>query len=75
MTQLIEALGFSHGALDVQSPHVLPVLLQKRHEEVDSQVNVVHKLIFCHLNVSDGNSQTEHLKQKVNTFKNMYLTE
>lgn len=58
---LVEALGFSHGALDVEGTHVLPVLFEQWHQEVDGQVDVVHQLIFCHLDVSDGHGQTEHL--------------
>lgn len=61
---LIETLGFAHGALDVERAYVLPVLLQQRHQEVDSQVDVVHQLIFCHLHVSNSHSQTEHLQQE-----------
>lgn len=60
---LVEALGFAHGALDVEGTHVLPVLLQQRHQEVDSQVDVVHKLVFCHLHMSYGHSQTQHLQR------------
>lgn len=58
---LVEALGFPHGALDVQSSHILPVLLQQGHQEVDGQVDVVDELILCHLHVTDSHSQTEHL--------------
>lgn len=58
---LVEALGFPHGALDVQSAHVLPVLLQQGHQEVDGQVDVVDELILCHLHVPHSHSQTEHL--------------
>lgn len=63
LESLIETLGFAHGALDVEGAYVLPVLLQQRHQEVDSQVDVVHKLILCHLHVANGHSQTEHLQQ------------
>ena len=59
---LVEALGFAHGALDVQGTHVLPILLQKRHQEVDSQVNIVDQLILCHLHMAHSNSQTKHLQ-------------
>lgn len=67
LESLIETLGFAHGALDVERAHVLPVLLEQRHQEVDSQVDVVHKLVFCHLHVSNSHSQTEHLQQDVTT--------
>ena len=58
---LIKTLGFAHCALNVEGTHVLPVLLQQRHKEVDSQVDVVNKLILRHLHVSHSHSQTEHL--------------
>ena len=38
---LIQTLGLAHGALDVQSPHILPVFLEQGHQEIDSQMNVV----------------------------------
>lgn len=63
---LVESLGFAHGALDVEGTHVLPVLLQQRHQEVDSEVEVVNKLILCHLHMSYSHSQTEHLQHTVN---------
>lgn len=35
--RLEETLGRSHRTLEVQTLHVLPVLLQKRNEEVDGE--------------------------------------
>lgn len=61
-SSLIKALGFAHGALDVQGTDVLPVFLQQRHQEVDCQVDVVNELVLRHLHVSDSYSQTEHLR-------------
>lgn len=58
---LIQALGLAHGALDVQSPDILPVLLKQRHQEVNSQVDVVHKLVVCHLHVANSHRQTQDL--------------
>ena len=33
---LLKALRFAHGALDVQSLDVLPILLEHGHQEFDS---------------------------------------
>lgn len=38
---------------------VLPVLLEKRHEEVDRQVHVLGEFIGCHVDVSDGHRQAQ----------------
>lgn len=59
---LIEALWLSHGALDVERSDILPVLLQQRHQEIHRQVDVVDQLILGHLDVTNGNSQTQNLK-------------
>ena len=40
---------------------VLPVLLQKGHQEVHGQVDVLSQLLLGHLNVSNGNIQAENL--------------
>lgn len=58
---LIKSLWFSHGRLDVKRLNVLPVLLEQRNQKVDRQVQVGNQLIVAHLNVTDGNSQTENL--------------
>lgn len=59
---LIEALWLSHGALDVERSDILPVLLQQRHQEIHRQVDVVDQLILGHLDVTNGNSQTQNLR-------------
>jgi hypothetical protein len=51
----------THGRLQVQRLDVLPVLLQQGDEEVDGQHDVGNQLIVCHLEVTDGNTQTENL--------------
>lgn len=58
---LIEALWLSHGALDVECSDILPVLLQQRHQEIHCQVDVVDQLILGHLDMTNGNSQTQNL--------------
>lgn len=37
-------LGLAHDALDVQSPDVLPILLEQEHQDTDSQVDVADQL-------------------------------
>ena len=59
--RLEETLGLAHRRLDVQRLDVLPVLLQQRDEEVDGQHDVGHKLVLSHLNVANGNTETQHL--------------
>ena len=59
--QLINLLGSSHGALDVERADVLPVLLQQRDKEVNGQVDIGHQVILTHLNVTNGYSKTKDL--------------
>ena len=63
MISLVEADGFTHGGLQEERLDVLPVLFQKRNQEVDRQHDVVNKLILIHLDVSNGNTQTQDLFQ------------
>ena len=58
---LIQPLDLSHGGLDVEALHVLPVLLQQRHQEVHGQVDVLDKLLLTHLHVTHGDAEAEHL--------------
>ncbi len=59
---LVQSLGRSHGALDVERADVLPVLLQQRHEEVDAQVDVLHQLVGVHVHVAHSHVQAQNLK-------------
>lgn len=59
---LIQTLWLSHGALEVESSYILPVLLQKRNQEVDSKVNICYKLILSHFNVANSHSKAQNLK-------------
>lgn len=61
---LVQTLGWAHGALDVQRANILPVLLEQRHQKVDSQVNVLNQLILIHLDMADGNAQAQDLKRE-----------
>ena len=57
----IEALGRTHGGLDVERLDVLPVLLQKGDEEVHGKVNVLHELVLGHAHIAHRHRQAEHL--------------
>ena len=59
----VKSLNRSHGGLDVQGPHVLPVLLQQGDEEVHCQMDILDKIILSHTHVANSNRQAEHLKQ------------
>jgi hypothetical protein len=39
--QSVEPLNGAHGGLDVEGAHVLPMLLQQRHQEVHGQMHVL----------------------------------
>ena len=58
---LVEPLDGAHGGLDVETLHVLPVLLQQRHEEVHGKVDVLDELLLGHLHVPDGDAEAQHL--------------
>ena len=58
---LVEPLDGAHGGLDVETLHVLPVLLQQRHEEVHGEVDVLDELLLRHLHVPDGDAEAEYL--------------
>ena len=64
MSRLVKTDGGSHGALDVEGPDVLPVLLEQRHQEVDGQVDVEDQLVLCHSNVADSDVQAQDLSSK-----------
>ena len=64
MVQLVQALRDSHGGLDVNRADVLPVLLEQRNQEVDGQMDILGQVVSRHGNVSDGNTETQHLIRK-----------
>ena len=57
----VQPLDLAHGGLDVETLHVLPVLLEQRHQEVHGQADVLHQLVLGHLNVAHGDIQAENL--------------
>merc|ERR1719219_539000 len=54
-------LGRSHCALDVESSHILPVLLQQRDEEVNGQSDILVKFFCRHLNMTNAHSKNQYL--------------
>ena len=60
---LVKALGRRHRCLDRQAAHVLPALLQERHEVVDGQHDVGDQLILSHANIADGDTHAQDLLQ------------
>jgi hypothetical protein len=61
MMFLVEPSGRRHGRLDSQASHVLPSLLQQRHEVVDGKHDIGNELLLCHANISDSDTHAEHL--------------
>ena len=59
---LIQTLRLSHCTLDIECSHILPVLLQKGDQEIDSKIDICHKFILTHFNMANGHSKTENLK-------------
>ena len=57
--KLVDSVHFSHGRLDVERPHVLPILLQEGYEEVDRQHDISVQLVGLHANVTDSNRKTQ----------------
>jgi len=62
-TPLVKTNRLAHGGLDMQGLDILPVLLEQRNEEIDTQHDVCKHLVLRHLNMADGNSQTKDFLQ------------
>lgn len=56
-----DLLGGAHGGLDVDLADVLPLLLEKRGEEVTGQLGVDGDLLLVHADVSDGDVEAHDL--------------
>ena len=54
----IDLVRWSHGALDIETLHILPFLLQQRHHEVHGHIHIGDNLIFGHSNIGDGCAHT-----------------
>jgi len=54
-------MDFAHGLLDVESLHVLPILLEQGDEEVNGHGDVDDDLVLSQTEMADGNSEAEHL--------------
>jgi hypothetical protein len=59
--RLVEALGLTHGGLNVERLDVLPLLAQKRHEVVYNGKGVAGNLLGGHVDVSDNDGHAERL--------------
>ena len=57
----VQSLRLPHGALDVKTLDILPVLLQQRHQEVHGQMDVLDQLLLGHVHVTHGDTETQHL--------------
>ena len=61
VNRLEETVGLAHGGLDVERLDVLPLLLEKRDQEVDGKHDVGEELVVRHLDVTDGDTKAENL--------------
>ena len=57
----VKSLDRSHGRLDVQGLHVLPVLLQQGDEEVHGEMDVLYELLLGHLHIAHRHGEAENL--------------
>lgn len=62
-TQLKDSLRLAHCALDVKRLDILPMLLQKRHQKVDSQNGVRGNLVLGHVDMSNSHRHAQDLLQ------------
>ena len=60
---LVQPEGLAHAALDVKAAHILPVLLQQRHQKVDAHLNVDVQVLLSHGHIADCHSHAQHLLQ------------
>ena len=60
---LQQSSRWRHGSLDSQTTHILPALLQQRHEIVDSQHDITDQLILRHAHIANRHTQTQYLLQ------------
>lgn len=60
---LVKSLRRRHRSLDSKTSNVLPSLLEQRDKIVDSQHDVSNQLILSHIDVSNSNTQAQHLLQ------------
>merc|ERR1719498_1661812 len=56
-----DLLGGAHGGLEVDLANVLPLLLEKRGEEVTGELGVDDDLLLVHVNVADGDVEAHDL--------------
>lgn len=56
-------MNWTHGALDVESSNILPMLLQQRNKEIDGELDVLLDLLWGHADVGDGEGNAGNLLQ------------
>ncbi len=57
----VDLLRRSHGGLDVHLSNVLPLLLEKRSQEVSSKLNIDNDLLLLHADVGNSNVEAHDL--------------
>jgi hypothetical protein len=57
----VDAVGLAHSALDGQGLDVLPVLLEQRNQEIDSDDDVLLNLIGALVDVTNSNGKAHDL--------------
>ena len=66
-TSTNQFVGLAHRSLYMDSPEILPSLLQEGDQEVETHDNVLSDFFLSHLLISDGNSHTcDLLKLELN---------
>lgn len=58
-----ELVGLAHGGLHMDSPEVVPALLEEGGEEVDAHEDVLSELLLSHVLVADGDGHAGDLLQ------------
>jgi len=58
---LVETLAGTHGALDVERAHVLPIFLEQRHQEIDGETDIGGQVVRLHGDVAHGDGQAQDL--------------
>ena len=60
---LVDAVGRRHGSLDDKAANVLPALLKQGDKVVDGEHQVGNNGLLLHVDVADGNTETQDLLQ------------
>ena len=60
ISALIQSLRLAHRAFQVKHLHVLPILFEKRDQEIDSKLGVLKDVLLIHATMSDGHVQAKN---------------